>query len=72
MPKSSRNAWQGQIVSIGCAISERHLMHLLLSRLVKQVEADERDRQLNLATDEAIRKIASDLSNVFERKNHEP
>ena len=43
-----------------------------LSRLVKKVGVDERDRQLNLATDEAIRKIASDLSNAFERRNSEP
>ena len=43
-----------------------------LSRLVKKVGEDERDRQLNLATDEAIRKIASDLSNAFERRNPEP
>ncbi len=43
-----------------------------LSRLVRKVGADERDRQLNQATDEAIRKIASDLSNAFERRNPEP
>ena len=43
-----------------------------LSRLVRKVGADERNRQLNQATDEAVRKIASDLSDTFEHRKPEP
>ena len=43
-----------------------------LSRLVRKVGADERNRQLNQATDEAVKKIASDLSDTVEHKEPEP
>ena len=43
-----------------------------LSRLVRKVGADERNRQLNQATDEAVKKIASDLSDTVEHREPEP
>ena len=52
--------------------SDTGLSDTSFSRLVRKVGADERDRQLNQATDEAIRKITSDLSNAFERRKPEP
>ena len=47
--------------------SDTGLSEMKLSRLTRKVDADERDRQLDQATDNAVKDIVSELSDALEK-----